>query len=462
MKLRKIIFVLVICGITWSCAVKQLDNKTSYSFITGVFDMPYEDELTLWKVAHGKTFPVGTSVVNKDNAFGFAVNPEDEGFYILGTKNLNIPIYLNGNQNIEIVYVDDKYEMTQIPDDENEILYNWVKSIDTLKSFDFRNRKSKPTTYIEFFPFYENFITEMKKQHGLVDSNNDKFNQLMHLYIDSSIEREAIQFLFTPRVAHPDPNKLPDFYSGFKTSDIYNTTDILDVPNGMDALNLNQMLKFFYGKKGVDANKVRNLMFDDVKNDTLRGYLALKFINQFKSYNEDYLNYIEPLRASIALSDFVKNEVETYELSIKNTSTGTQGYPFTYKDQNGKDVSFKDFRGKYVYIDVWATWCSPCKKQIPYLKELERELHGKNIQFVSISLDKQKDHGKWLDFVNDEALTGVQLISEDAFNTAIAKDYKINAIPRFLLFDPEGKIIDADAKRPSDPELKQQLLQLLK
>ena len=89
-------------------------------------------------------------------------------------------------------------------------------------------------------------------------------------------------------------------------------------------------------------------------------------------------------------------------------------------------------------------------------------LHGKNIQFVSISVDNKKDRDKWLNFVKEEELTGVQLFSEDAFNTAIAKDYKINAIPRFLLFDPEGKIIDADAKRPSDPELKQQLLQLLK
>ena len=77
-------------------------------------------------------------------------------------------------------------------------------------------------------------------------------------------------------------------------------------------------------------------------------------------------------------------------------------------------------------------------------------------------MDKPKDHEKWKKFISDQQLTGVQLFSDNAFETRIARDYKINAIPRFLLFDPEGKIIDAEAKRPSDPALKEQLEAFLK
>ena len=68
----------------------------------------------------------------------------------------------------------------------------------------------------------------------------------------------------------------------------------------------------------------------------------------------------------------------------------------------------------------------------------------------------------WKQFVKDKELTGIQLLSDNSFKTSITKDYKIGGIPRFLLFDKEGKIIDTNAKRPSNTMLKKQLLQLLK
>ena len=63
---------------------------------------------------------------------------------------------------------------------------------------------------------------------------------------------------------------------------------------------------------------------------------------------------------------------------------------FKGQDINGKTLSLKDFNGKYLYIDVWATWCGPCKKEIPFLKELEKKFEGKNITFLSLSTDQNK------------------------------------------------------------------------
>lgn len=424
--------------------------------------MPYETELTLSKVEHGKLFPVATSQINDNHEFGFAVSEDKEGFYVLKTRSVDIPVYIKGGQEFEIKYSPEGYEMAKIPDEENKILYDWVKFTDTLKVFDFRNRNTTPKTYKDFFPFYEKFIPEMKKQHELVNSSNARFNTLMHTYIDVSIEDQGILFLFTPRSAHPDPTDIASYYDDFKKSDVFNTTKILDVPGGLKALGLHQMLKYQYGQNNKDFTAMRANALKNVENDTLRGYYSLDNLKQFKSYNQEYIDFIEPLRSDIALSDYVVAQVDDFEVSIKNTAPGTQGYPFTYKDINGKDVSFKDFRGKYVYIDLWATWCMPCKKEIPFLKQLEKDFHGKNIEFVSISLDKKKDYDKWLKFVKENELTGVQLFSDDAFNTRVAKDYKVTSIPRFLLFDSEGKIIDGDAKRPSHPGLKKQLEKLLK
>jgi thiol-disulfide isomerase/thioredoxin len=131
-----------------------------------------------------------------------------------------------------------------------------------------------------------------------------------------------------------------------------------------------------------------------------------------------------------------------------------------YMDVKGGKKSLDSFKGKYVYIDVWATWCRPCIQQIPYLQTLEKEYHNKNIEFVSISTDESRRSGgsweaaekKWRGFIKKKNMTGVQLWSGQDYSFQQA--YQINSIPRFILIDPEGKIVDANAARPSDPALK--------
>jgi thiol-disulfide isomerase/thioredoxin len=131
-----------------------------------------------------------------------------------------------------------------------------------------------------------------------------------------------------------------------------------------------------------------------------------------------------------------------------------------YMDVKGGEKSLDSFKGKYVYIDVWATWCRPCIQQIPYLQALEKEYHNKNIEFVSISTDESRRSGgsweaaekKWRGFIKKRNMTGVQLWSGQDYSFQQA--YQINSIPRFILIDPEGKIVEANAARPSDPVLK--------
>src|SRR5690606_35216219 len=122
--------------------------------------------------------------------------------------------------------------------------------------------------------------------------------------------------------------------------------------------------------------------------------------------------------------------------------------------------SLADLKGKYVYVDVWATWCGPCKVEIPSLKSLENNYKGKKIQFVSVSIDDDTSHGswenaktKWKNMVSDKELTGIQLFAPNGWQSEFVKSYKINGIPRFILIDPNGNIVNADAPRPSDPKL---------
>ncbi|WP_163407112.1 TlpA family protein disulfide reductase [Flavobacterium ajazii] len=122
-----------------------------------------------------------------------------------------------------------------------------------------------------------------------------------------------------------------------------------------------------------------------------------------------------------------------------------------YENFTGGDVSLDDLKGKYVYIDLWATWCGPCRKEFPSLKEVESKYHDKNIVFVSISIDKKKDHEKWKKMVIDSKLSGLQLFAKE--DQTFINDYMVEGIPRFILIDPKGIIVSADAPRPSEKEL---------
>lgn len=150
----------------------------------------------------------------------------------------------------------------------------------------------------------------------------------------------------------------------------------------------------------------------------------------------------------------VKKEVYQQELAQAQKmwakySEGTQimSSDHKYMDIDGKMVALEDLRGKYVYIDVWATWCGPCKAELPYLKKLEKKFKGKNIYFVSISIDANK--AAWIKMVQEDQLGGIQLHGGN--KAQIAKDYDIRAIPRFILLDKEGKVISKEMTRPSDP-----------
>ena len=196
--------------------------------------------------------------------------------------------------------------------------------------------------------------------------------------------------------------------------------------------------------KGLDKKKLEDLKrLQNTKLDPV-------FIDlQKKSIDENYYGVVKYYKMN-------------YEANLaKSKLVNTMSPSFNYDNYAGGKTKLEDLRGKYVYIDVWATWCGPCRAEIPFLKKIEEKYYGKNISFVSISVDVQKDLDKWKALIKDKELGGVQLFADNNWNSQFIKDYSINSIPRFILIDPTGKIVSADALRPSSAELQVQLDALL-
>ena len=161
-------------------------------------------------------------------------------------------------------------------------------------------------------------------------------------------------------------------------------------------------------------------------------------------------------------AQFNQFAVQAYASTAKaNKLKGKPSPDFDYENYKGGKTKLSDLKGKYVYIDLWATWCGPCRAEIPFLKTTEEKYHGKNIEFVSVSIDKASDNEKWKKFVADKNLGGIQLFADKDWSSDFVTSYGVTGIPRFILIDPKGNIVSPDAERPSSPELQKQLDSLL-
>jgi thiol-disulfide isomerase/thioredoxin len=134
----------------------------------------------------------------------------------------------------------------------------------------------------------------------------------------------------------------------------------------------------------------------------------------------------------------------------RESIAGKPAPAFRYPDINGKEHALDDFRGKYLLVDLWATWCGFCVREIPHMKTLEEKMAGKNIALVSISVDTDKN--AWEKYTRDNQLPGIQLHAGD--DKTFTAPFDINGIPRFILLDRQGNVLDPDMKlRPSNPAL---------
>lgn len=139
-----------------------------------------------------------------------------------------------------------------------------------------------------------------------------------------------------------------------------------------------------------------------------------------------------------------------YRFYIKATQLmpGKLAPNFTLVNQNGDSVSLTSFKGKFVYIDFWATSCAPCMDEMPYSSQLMDTFKNRT-DLVFLYINVQDNFGKWQKYISEEKLQGVQLFANSVQTQLIKQLYNFNGIPRYILIDKEGKIVNANAERPS-------------
>ena len=265
------------------------------------------------------------------------------------------------------------------------------------------------------------------------------------------------------------PKGFYQFSDGTEVSGLYLKPNS-EVNLTMDAKQFDETI--VYKGKGVDESNylaqysLSNEKFENEAFSKDETEFAVLFEAKKKKDLESLANgkydaeFQEGLKKSFA--QFNQFAVQAYASAAKaNKLKGKPSPDFDYENYKGGKTKLSDLKGKYVYIDLWATWCGPCRAEIPFLKKTEEKYHGKNIEFVSISIDKANDNEKWKKFVTDKNLGGIQLFADKDWGSDFVTSYGVTGIPRFILIDPKGNIVSPDAERPSSPELQKQLDLLL-
>jgi len=225
--------------------------------------------------------------------------------------------------------------------------------------------------------------------------------------------------------------------------------------------NYKKLVTSHFNKKATKLGEIDSIEEDiaflkvvgTITNETIKNSLLFNNAKYAVTYTEDLETFYNTFINSSTNEDHKKEITESYN-KLKAVSKGQPSPKFlNYENFKGGTTSLDDLKGKYVYVDVWATWCGPCKREIPFLQKVEKQYHGKNIEFVSLSVDKLDDHDKWEKMVKEKQLGGIQLFADNSWESDFVTGYLIKGIPRFILIDPNGNIVSSNAPRPSDSKL---------
>jgi thiol-disulfide isomerase/thioredoxin len=436
---HKFFTILTTLALTYSLNVIYSQDLSSYVRLSGEITNPNSDKITIRGNGYIKVIDVNTNgtfddtLVIKQGNYTFYDTKESTAMYLAPGYRLDIS--LDGKEFDETL----KYSgIGEKPNNFNAsyFLFNEKNAIDSETYKKMENQ--------EYFDY------ELKTNASLMKLLNES-----EIENEQFLESQADKFRF--QMLNNLITKLGEDYFAGKTKGIItqyldSEIDKIDFKDSVMFASNNDYRYFLssYFVAGLTSGDLKTL---ELYNEELLEMQKKSIVTTLKRgisfYNMEKLDIYYQTYVKLASNDKGINRIKEKYDRIKTLKKGSPSPSFNYPDSSGKNISLESLKGQLVYVDVWATWCGPCKAQIPFLKQLEEKYREEDIAFVSLSIDQLKNISKWKDMIVDKELEGIQIIADKAWRSKFVTDYVIEGIPRFILIDKDGNLMDPMAPRPA-------------
>jgi len=446
---------------------KEKKYKDTVAVISGKILGKSERRLRFKPLVNGLSTAESQRIsVNSDKTFEGEIALSESGYYRMYYRSKKYLVYLTPG---------DKLEVTFDPDNDDKVVYGGTSAgINTYllrkDKYDDDNSLARRKLYkMPYDEFKDSIAAERKIKEDYLWSYIKNIDEVPAKFVGYELEDVKMEWAnqyidykkLHPKYMPNDYESMEKFSFGF-TKELDLKNDHLLVLTSFenfidDYLNLKTDDKIeaqVPGNplSGAVISEKHRLKYDYIKKyfkgSDIRNYLRTKVV--LSLLGEDGTPTMNPIimqfRKDIKNKDYRKLVNDKY-IKYAIIDDGGIAPDFQGVTRDGRMVSLSDFEGKYVYIDVWATWCGPCKHELPYFEQLKEEYRGRNIEFVSVSIDKSRF--AWENMVREKNMQGHQLFVNGDFDSNFAGLYSIKAVPQFILIDPQGQIIDLTARHPS-------------
>ena len=457
-------FITGLLFLAWSC--QNSSSTNNIATITGTTSIK-GDKFELEYNTFSYSFNYGEFAVEENGAFnGELIIPEPvfgEGKIIDNRRPVSrFPLYIEPGSTLKLTV------------GEKDVAYEGE-----LKTKNEFFKKFKQEVSMGTYKYYNSSkFEDLKKIDALLEKSkvtlveaqlDTQFKEFVKSWLVYSCQSLKYKIIVKADVDKANlPNEVMAFIKETSTEK-FNTSAVMGVLGWRPFLNNYFKLQDKYLESNSDELSVR---FEQIENTFVKDRYALYLSNNLINLREgmdgtcrEKVEFLLPFaKFENTKKDFdsLLVQLSVSESEYKHLLKGNPAPNFTYEDVNGKIVSLSDFKGKYVFLDVWNIYCGPCIAQIPYIKKYEEELKNENIVFIAVSCDKQEEKQKWRDFVIKKEMVGHQLIMDKGRDSDFLRDYNIKGFPTFMVIDPEGNMVDYKFLMPERKEFLPTLLDIIK
>ena len=460
--MKQLLFLFTLIAVV-SCTGNELDKVSELS---GTLQNPGESTLIFLEGRDADTVSV-----NEDGSFTYVKELERPGRFSLMAGKKRVSLYLAPGYDLSVSFDLEDFDGSLVYEGDLALENNYLIQIADLNKEISGNMKELYSAPAD--EFLEGIKSVLNSKEKFLESYKEENPDICKEFVANEMMTYKFSYyssLNTYEPAHKyyakvEEVQLPEGWYDFENEIEINNPAYLNVPAAMGFVgNLINKKITASGVASAEEDwgtaKLLKAQFDWVTTNLDNQDMINHFLNQYISSIVDYSG-TTGIEDQVALF-YEKSTDEEAITALKEKeemwaplAKGEPAPAFTIPDINGDMVSLSDFKGKYVYIDFWATWCGPCKVEIPILEEMAVTYADKNIEIISISVDQDKQ--AWIDMVTEDNPQWLQL--HDGIN--MNDDYLVKYIPTFVLIDRDGNFINSRAPRPSSGEKLESLLNSL-